>query len=118
MEVITFESKAFLELIKKIDSIAQYVTSQNSNSEPASEVWLNSNEVADLLKISTRTLQRLRNDKMIGFTVLRGKCLYRLSDIEKSLQERIIPTDRKTLDDLRKKYITQGISIGQKPPKI
>lgn len=113
MEVITIESKAYLNLIKKIESIAQYVTNQNYDSKPMQEVWLNSNEVADLLKISTRTLQRLRNDKMISFTMLRGKCLYRLSDIEKSLQERIIPTDQKTLDDLRKKYITQGISIGQ-----
>ncbi|HYQ56101.1 MAG TPA: helix-turn-helix domain-containing protein [Draconibacterium sp.] len=113
MEVITIESKAYQELVERIESIAQYVTNQNSNSEAASEVWLNSNEVADLLKISTRTLQRLRNDKMVSFTMLRGKCLYRLSDIEKSLQEKIIPTDQKTLDDLRKKYITQGISIGQ-----
>ncbi len=113
MEVITIESKAYQDLIKRIDSIAQYITSQSSTSEPPHEVWLNSNEVADLLKISTRTLQRLRNDKMISFTMLRGKCLYRLSDIEKSLQERIIPTDQKTLDELRMKYITQGISIGQ-----
>lgn len=113
MEVITIESKAYQELIKRIDSIAQYVTSQSSTSEPAPEVWLNSNEVADLLKISTRTLQRLRKENLISYTILRGKCLYKLSDIENSLQERIIPTDQKTLDDLRKKYITQGFSFGQ-----
>jgi len=113
MEVITIESKAYQELIKRIDSIANYVTGKNSNSEPASEVWLNSNEVADLLKISIRTLQRLRKEKLISYTMLRGKCLYKLSDLERSLQERIIPTDQKTLDDLRKKYIIQGITIGQ-----
>ena len=113
MEVITIESKAYQDLIKRIDSIANYVTSKNSNSELASEVWLDSNEVADLLKISIRTLQRLRKEKLISYTMLRGKCLYKLSDLERSLQERIIPTDQKTLDDLRKKYIIQGITIGQ-----
>ncbi len=38
MEVITIESKAYQELIKRIDSIAQYVTSQSSTSESTPEV--------------------------------------------------------------------------------
>lgn len=113
MEVITIESKAYKDLVKRIDSIANYVTSKTSHSEQKPEVWLDSIEVADLLKISLRTLQRLRKDNMISYTMLRGKCLYKLSDIEKSLQERIIPTDHKTLENLRKKYIIQGFSLSQ-----
>ena len=108
MEVITIESKAYQDLVKRIDSVAS-----KDSAEERSEVWLDSNEVADLLRISIRTLQRLRKEKLINYIMLRGKCLYKLSDIEKSLQERIIPTDQKTLDDLRKKYIIQGIRIGQ-----
>lgn len=56
-----------------------------------------------------RTLQRLRKDNLISYTMLRGKCLYKLSDIEKSLQERIIPSDPRTLEELRKKYMFRGV---------
>jgi len=108
MELITFESKTFQELVKKIDNIAAYVTNCEKPSEQQTDAWLDSNEVADLLKISTRTLQRLRKDNLISYTMLRGKCLYKLSDIEKSLRERIIPTDQRTLENLRKKYMFRG----------
>lgn len=104
MEVINIESQAYRELVKKIEEIAHYVRSNKNSETKHSEIWLDSNEVADLLNISIRTLQRLRNDKMISYTMLRGKCLYRLSDIEASLQKRIIPTDQRTLDNLRNKY--------------
>ena len=109
MELVTFESKTYHELVEKINRIAEYVSKCKSSSlDEKKEVWLDSNEVAELLKISTRTLQRLRKDNLISYTMLRGKCLYKLSDIERSLQERIIPTDPKTLDDLRKKYLFRG----------
>ena len=106
MEVITFESKAFHEIVKKLDIIIDHVAkSQSGNfNEKNKQIWLDSNEVAELLNISLRTLQRLRNEKLISYTMLRGKCLYRLSDLEKSLQERIIPTDQRTLDKFRQKY--------------
>ena len=109
MEVITFESKAYKELLQKIENIADYIAKKQLDTPPKAEVWLNSNEVADLLNISIRTLQRLRDDNMISYTMLRGRCLYKLSDIEKSLQERIIPTDPRTLDRLRKQHVAGSI---------
>ena len=109
MEVITFESKAYQDLVLKIENIADYIAKNELDSTPKTDVWLNSNEVPDLLKISIRTLQRRRNDNMISCTMLRGRCLYKLSDIEKSLQERIIPTDQRTLDKLRKQHVAGSI---------
>lgn len=44
-------------------------------------------EVAALLKVSRRTLQEYRNERQIAFIELRGKTLYRESDIEKMLQK-------------------------------
>ena len=106
MELITFESKAYHKLVGKIDKIAGYIAKcETSVSIEEKDIWLDSNEVAELLKISTRTLQRLRKDNLISYSYIRGKCLYRLSDIEKSLRERLIPSDPKTLEDFRKKYI-------------
>lgn len=109
MEVITFESKAYQDLVQKIEDIADCIAKNQLDTTPKAEVWLNSNEVADLLNISIRTLQRLRDDNMISYTMLRGRCLYKLSDIEKSLQERIIPTDQRTLDRLRNQHIGGSI---------
>ena len=62
MEVITIESKAFKEIASKLDAIYEHV----SNSRPLhyafsdSEIWVDSQEVSDMLNISVRTLQRLR----------------------------------------------------------
>ena len=109
MELITFESKTFKELVNKIDRIAAYIAKcETSDSAQNEDIWLDSNELADLLKISTRTLQRLRKDNLISYSMLRGKCLYRLSDVEKSLRERLIPSDQKTLEDFRKRYMLKS----------
>ncbi|SHE50434.1 Helix-turn-helix domain-containing protein [Mariniphaga anaerophila] len=106
MELITFESQTFKELVNKIDKIAAYISKcENPTSTEAKDIWLDSNELADLLKISTRTLQRLRKDNLISYSILRGKCLYRLSDVEESLRERLIPSDPKTLEAFRKRYM-------------
>jgi len=109
MELITFESKTFKELVNKIDRIAAYIAKcETSDSAQNEDIWLDSNELADLLKISTRTLQRLRKDNLISYSMLRGKCLYRLSDVEKSLRERLIPSDPKTLEAFRKRYMLKS----------
>ena len=109
MELITFESKAYHELVGKIEKIAGYIAKcETSVSIEEKEIWLDSNELAELLKISTRTLQRLRKDNLISYSIMRGKCLYRLSDIEESLRKRLIPSDPKTLEDFRKKYMLQS----------
>lgn len=109
MELITFESRTFKELVNKIDRIASYIAKcETPTSDEQKDIWLDSNELAELLKISTRTLQRLRKDNLISYTMLRGKCLYRLSDVEKSLRERLIPSDPKTLEAFRKRYMLKS----------
>ena len=49
--------------------------------------WLTSRETAKLLKISTRTLQKLRNTKKIKFTKINGSCRYKLADIKEYLMK-------------------------------
>ena len=91
MELITFESKAYQELLKKIERIAEYISKvETPVPDEKKEVWLDSMEVARLLGISTKTLQRLRKDQLISYSLFRGRCLYRLSDIERALNERLI----------------------------
>jgi hypothetical protein len=54
MELITFESKAYQQLVNKIERIADYVAKSDTPSPVEKrEIWLDSNEVAELLRIST-----------------------------------------------------------------
>lgn len=111
MELITFDHQAYLDLTEKINRIADYVFNKEASPQQKQDTWLTSEELSDLLKISTRTLQRLRKEQAIPYTVLRRKCLYRLSDVERCITERVIRCRPKTLDDLYKNYrLTQTSS--------
>ncbi|MBX9049590.1 helix-turn-helix domain-containing protein [Bacteroides thetaiotaomicron] len=106
MEVITIESKVFKELSEKIERIAEFVFRQENNPQNTdNNIWLDSDQLSDMLGISTRTLQRLRKDNQIAYTKLRRKCIYRLSDVREAINSHIITCDPKTLDDYRKNYL-------------
>ncbi|GHV58515.1 hypothetical protein FACS1894182_11140 [Bacteroidia bacterium] len=77
MDVITIESQAYRELVSKINSIAKFViTIQTEEKNPDNE-WVDSYEVCTFLKISERTLQRLRSNGIISYSILSGKTYYR-----------------------------------------
>ena len=101
MEVITFESEAYKALVGKIEKIAGYVAEAQLPSEEKKEAWLDSNQLAEALGISTRTLQRLRDENLISYSMLRGRCMYKLSE------ERTIRCKPQTLEDFRKNYLTR-----------
>ena len=61
MEIITFESKAYKELDNKITAIADYIFNHVEKAKQSEEdMWVDSYEVCTFLKISEKTLQRLR----------------------------------------------------------
>ncbi len=49
--------------------------------------YLTDKEVAGLLKVSRRTLQKMRNDRTLPFILLGGKALYREHDIQMLLEK-------------------------------
>ena len=50
------------------------------------ERYLTDKEVAQILKVSRRTLQEYRNDGVLPYVLLGGKVLYRESDLERVLE--------------------------------
>ena len=68
MDVITIESKAYKEIVAKIDVIANYVFSQE-DTKNEDEIWVDSYEVCTFLQISDRTLQRLRAKGVVAFSM-------------------------------------------------
>jgi excisionase family DNA binding protein len=105
MEIITLDHEVYKDLVTKIDRIAAYVFKKENVPAQEPDIWLTSDELADLLKISTRTLQRMRKDRTIAYSMIRSKCLYRLSDVEKCIRERVVSCHPQTLDEFRKNYL-------------
>jgi len=69
-----------------------------------SEGWVDSYEVCTFLKISEKTLQRLRASNTVSFSRIRGKNFYKISEIERLLNENIIRRNDEHLQDLIKNH--------------
>ncbi|MDR2534103.1 MAG: helix-turn-helix domain-containing protein [Tannerellaceae bacterium] len=105
MEVITIESQAFKDLQAKINMIAKFVAAIQSKAEEQPEDgWVDSYEVCTFLKISSKTLQRLRAENAITFSRIRGKNFYRISEIERLMKNNIIRRSDEHLQDLIKNH--------------
>lgn len=115
MDVITIESKAFKELESKITAIADYVLNkQESEDINEDEIWVDSYEVCTFLKISSKTLQRLRVSGSIAFSQIRGRYFYKVGEIKRMLEERLIKSNSECLNDLvtnHKLYVKERRNI-------
>ena len=104
MEVITIDSKAYKELIEKIDSIASYIKNTQNSSVELDEVWVDCYEVCTFLRISERTLQRLRTNNLISYSILSGKTYYSIGEIKRILTKRLVRSGDEALADLIKNH--------------
>lgn len=101
MEVITLESKAFKELQAKINVIANYILDrQESEDINEDDIWVDSYEVCTFLKISDRTLQRLRSKGEVTYSKIRGRNFYKIGEIKRLLESRLIKSNEECMKDL------------------
>jgi predicted nucleotidyltransferase len=110
MEVITIESRAYKELMDKLNSIARYVEENKPDPRNPDNDWVDSYEVRTYLKISERTLQRLRSENIISYTVLAGKSYYTIAEIKRMLAEKQLKCNEEYIQDLidnHKLYVQQ-----------
>lgn len=105
MEIITMDNEVVKTMMEKIDRIADYVFKKDNVPKEEAEILLTSEEAADLLKISTRTLQRMRKDKTIPYMMVRSKCRYRLTDLEECVGRKIVHCNPKTLEEFKHNYL-------------
>ena len=105
MKVITIESSAFTALTEQIAEIAVYVRAVSGESKgESSDMLLTTREAAHLLNVSTRTLQRMRDDHRIEYVIVRGTCRYRLSEVQRLLETNTVRNKEKTIDALFHNY--------------
>jgi len=112
MDVITIESKAYRELVTKINNIAKFIVeNQPAASIDPDDEWVDSYDVRTYLKISERTLQRLRSNRTITYSVISGKAYYTIGEIKRMLHEKRIRCNDEFLQDLiinHKLHVEQG----------
>jgi len=105
MEVITIESRVYQELVAKINLIVKFMSKiQSKMEEEPEDGWVDSYEVCTFLKISSKTLQRLRATGAINFSRIRGKNFYRISEIQRLMQDNIIRRSDEYLQNLINNY--------------
>ncbi len=107
MDVITIESEAYKDLVTKINSIAKFVIEHQKEDEEninPDEMWVDSYEVCTFLRISERTLQRLRSNKVITYSIIGGKSYYTIGDLKRLLDERKIRSNEELMNDLIKNH--------------
>ena len=84
MEAIILTKDQFTDLMTKLDTIQNQI---NLKSEGKKETFLDNQEFLLLLKISKRTAQTWRDEGKISFSQVGNKIYYKLSDVEKLMQE-------------------------------
>jgi len=84
MEAVILTKDQYTDLLAKIDNISSQLTSK---AEAKKETFLDNQEFLQLMKISKRTAQSWRDEGRISFSQVGNKIYYKLSDVEKLLQE-------------------------------
>ncbi len=77
------------KLNEKIDRLNRKLDGKTNLDIPG-ETWLDNQATCQFLKISKRTLQSYRNQRVLPYSRIRGKIYYRLSDIRKRLNRHYV----------------------------
>ena len=101
METIIINGEEWKKLLLKIDRIAVFVDRFMERLPADDNSWLNGKEVCDCLKISSRTLQRLRKRGDISFSTIAKKHFYKASEIKKLMEKKSVKSNSELLDIVR-----------------
>ena len=93
--LITKDSAEFKELAGQLKMAHKSVVDVREKHRPsiADERYLTGEEVLEYLHICQRSLQTLRDNRVIGFTSIGGKILYPMSELQKVLMDNYQPTE-------------------------
>ena len=84
-ELVIIEKQVLDELTFKIDQLKSKVNNLYVHSGVAPQKGIDNEQACQRLSVSIRTLQTLRDSKILPFTKMGGKVFYKPEDIEKML---------------------------------
>ena len=86
--VITMDTESVTVLLQNMQKNSKWLSGFLESYSPPldGERYLTDKEVAELLRVSCRTLQEYRNNRILPFILLGGKVLYPESELRKVLE--------------------------------
>lgn len=76
-----------MNLTRDFGIVKTYVLSlKKTKLDDFKDTWIDGSDVMQILSISKRTLQTLRDEGTLNFSRINGKFYYKVSDIEKLLE--------------------------------
>ena len=86
--VITMDTESVTVLLQNMQKNSKWLSGFLESYTPPldGERYLTDKEVAELLRVSRRTLQEYRNNRILPFILLGGKVLYPESELRKVLE--------------------------------
>ncbi|MFR9547084.1 MAG: helix-turn-helix domain-containing protein [Rikenellaceae bacterium] len=83
MELTIVQEQTFEQMLAKVATLRDRLKSITKPKERGLEDWLDSQDVCQILHISTRSLQTLRSNGRISFSCMRGKYYYHKDSVLK-----------------------------------
>ena len=116
MEIVSIEKKTFEMMVASFNALSEKVAALKRKSDGGRlERWLTGEEVCGQLRISPRTLQTLRDRRLIGYSQINRRFYYKPEEVKKAhfrLSARSIPAQ----DDLTFYYSqpTESVSYDER----
>ena len=86
MEVISIERSTYEELLTSFNSfVAQMKAIASRGNDKGLDDWLDNQDVCQMLNISPRTLQTLRDNGTLAYSQINRKVYYKPEDVERIL---------------------------------
>ena len=86
MEVVSIERSTYEELLTSFNSfVAQMKAIASRGNDKGLDDWLDNQDVCQMLNISPRTLQTLRDNGTLAYSQINHKVYYKPEDVESIL---------------------------------
>jgi len=104
MDIIMINTEEWKELVQKIDRIFGFIEQYTEHLPSDDNSWLNETQVCDYLRISLKTLQRLRKSGEIKFSTIAKKHHYKAGDVKALMEKKSVKSSRKQVENLQSFY--------------
>ena len=84
MEIVSVEKKTFETMLAAFNALSEKVSALKRKSDGRRmERWLTGEEVCGQLRISPRTLQTLRDKRLVGYSQINRRFYYRQEEVKR-----------------------------------
>lgn len=92
MELLDNKSAIIAQFFTALDEMLDFISQAHKNRTPHlnGEKFLTNKDVCEMLHVSLRTLQDWRDNGIIPFIQIKGKILYRESEIVKCIANNLV----------------------------